>query len=78
MSNAYLSTIVSEINIIIDSCRNLNLYLESFLQDFPFVEGVNKEISPSDIQNVIKKNMEIEEKMLEFKNLIIAEGKENG
>lgn len=75
MPNAYLSTLVAEINKTIDSCKNLNLYLESFLQDFPFVEGVNKEISPSDIQNVIKKNMEIEEKMLEFKNLMIAEGK---
>lgn len=78
MPNAYLSTLVAEINKTIDSCKNLNLLLDSFLQDFPFVEGVNKEISLSDIQNVIKKNIEIEEKMLEFKNLMIAEGKENG
>ena len=78
MPNAYLSTLVAEINKTIDSCKNLNLLLDSFLQDFSFVEGVNKEISLSDIQNVIKKNIEIEEKMLEFKNLMIAEGKENG
>ena len=78
MPNAYLSTLVSEINKTIDSCKNLNLLLDGFLQDFPFVEGVNKEISLSDIQNIIKKNIEIEEKMLEFKNLMIAEGKENG
>ena len=78
MANAYLSTLVCEIDKTIDSCKNLNLFLDSFLQEFTFVDGVNAKISPSDILNVVKKNVEVEEKMLELRNLIISEGKENG
>ena len=78
MASTYISTLLEEIDKTIDSCKNFKLVMDGFLQDYPFVEGVNQELSPSEIQEVIKKNENIEALLIELKKHIVAEEEKDG
>lgn len=78
MGNAYLKALVEEIDKTTESCRNLNLVLESFLHDFPYVEGIDDNLSISDVKEILSTNSRIEAKIKEFRNCLMKEMNSNG